>query len=631
MVDYIWIVIALPLAGAVFLHFFGSRLREPLPGVIATSTIGLGFIYALIATADFFAGTGEAETVHLFDWIAPLGANAELLWDPLSAIMTLTVTGVGALIHLYSIGYMHGDARYGRFFTYLNFFAASMLILVLADNFGLLFVGWELVGLSSYLLISFWFHKPSAAAAGKKAFVVNRIGDVGFLIGLMLILAEFSTLTYGTVLEEPARVITTGMATAITLMLVLGAAGKSAQIPLYFWLPDAMEGPTPVSALIHAATMVTAGVYMVARTAALFELASFSAAAVATIGAFTALFAASIALKQRDIKRVLAYSTISQLGYMFLAVGTGAYVAGIFHLFTHAFFKALLFLGSGSVIHAMGGEQDIAKMGGLRKIMPVTHFTMAVGWLAIIGIPPLAGFWSKDEILAIAFGEGGWFTFLWVIGLITALLTAVYMTRWMYLTFWGEARWEDGVHPHESPAVMTAPLLALAVGSAGLGLLNTPWPFKPALEHFLEPSFEAIKMAHIPSGSTPWILAAVSILTAAAGAWFAYRKYQGADAFDIAPVMPRRTGVWRWVGNAYYVDDIIGNLIVLPGKLVAAWTAFVLDSEIIDGSVRAVGGGVRRIGGWLRPIQTGFTRNYAAVTFAGVVGLLLWFVTRGVG
>jgi NADH-quinone oxidoreductase subunit L len=631
MIDYIWIVIALPLAGAVFLHFFGSRLREPLPGVIATSTIGVGFIYALIATADFFSGTGEAETVYLFDWIVPLGANAELLWDPLSAIMTLTVTGVGALIHLYSIGYMHGDARYSRFFTYLNFFAASMLILVLADNFGLLFVGWELVGLSSYLLISFWFHKPSAAAAGKKAFVVNRIGDVGFLIGLMLILANFNTLTFGTVLEEPARYITAGTATAITLMLVLGAVGKSAQIPLYFWLPDAMEGPTPVSALIHAATMVTAGVYMVARTAALFELATFSAATVATIGAFTALFAATIALMQRDIKRVLAYSTISQLGYMFLAVGSGAYVAGVFHLFTHAFFKALLFLGSGSVIHAMGGEQDMAKMGGLRKIMPVTHFTMGVGWLAIIGIPPLAGFWSKDEILAIAFGEGGWFTFLWVIGLITALLTAVYMTRWMYLTFWGEARWDDGVHPHESPAVMTVPLLALAVGSAGFGLLNTPWPFKPAFEHFLEPSFEAIKMAHIPSGSTPWILAMVSILTAAAGAWFGYRKYQGTDAFDIAPVMPRRTGVWRWVGNAYYVDDIIGNLVVLPGKLVAAWTAFVLDSEIIDGSVRAVGGGVRRIGGWLRPIQTGFTRSYAVVTFAGVVGLLLWFVTRGVG
>jgi len=633
MVDYIWIVIALPLAGALFLQFFGQRLREPLPGVIATSTIGFGFVYALIAAADFFSGTGEAETIHLFDWIPTLGANAELLWDPLSAVMTLTVTGVGTLIHLYSIGYMHGDPRYGRFFTSLNFFAASMLILVLADNFGILFVGWELVGLSSYLLISFWFHKPSAAAAGKKAFIVNRIGDVGFLIGLMLILANFNTLTYGTVLENPARFVTAGTATAITLMLLLGAAGKSAQIPLYFWLPDAMEGPTPVSAFIHAATMVTAGVYMVARTASLFELSGFSATTVATIGAFTALFAATIALTQRDIKRVLAFSTISQLGYMFLAVGTGAYVAGIFHLFTHAFFKALLFLGSGSVIHALDGEQDMAKMGGLRKVMPVTHLTMVVGWLAIIGIPPLAGFWSKDEILALAFGAGGWFKFLWVLGIITALLTAVYMTRWMYLTFWGEARWEDGVHPHESPSVMTVPLVGLAVGSAVFGLLNTPFhgPFKPVFEHFLEPAFEAVEMAHLPSGSTPWMLAAVSIAAAAGGALFAYRRYQGAGAFDVAPVAVKRAGVWRWVTNGYYVDDIIGNLVVLPGKLVAAWTAFVLDSQIIDGSVRAIGGGVRRIIGWMRPIQTGFVRNYAAVTFAGVVGLLVWFVSRGVG
>ncbi len=631
MVDYIWIVIALPLAGAVFLHFFGSRLPEPVPGVVASATIGLGFVYALIATGDFITGTGEAETVHLFDWIPALGANAQLLWDPLSAIMTLTVTGVGSLIHLYSIGYMHGDPRYGRFFTNLNFFAASMLILVLADNFGLLFVGWELVGLSSYLLISFWFQKPSAAAAGKKAFIVNRVGDVGFLVGLMLILAHFNTLTYGTVLEEPARVITAGTATAITLLLLLGAAGKSAQIPLYFWLPDAMEGPTPVSALIHAATMVTAGVYMVARAASLFELSGFSAGTVATVGAFTALFAATIALMQRDIKRVLAYSTISQLGYMFLAVGTGAYVAGIFHLFTHAFFKALLFLGSGSVIHALDGEQDMAKMGGLRKLMPVTHLTMVVGWLAIIGIPPLAGFWSKDEILALAFGAGGWYTFLWVIGIITALVTAVYMTRWMYLTFWGEPRWADGVHPHESPAIMTLPLLGLGVGSAVLGLLNTPWPFKPAFEHYLEPSFEAIEMAHLPSGATPWVLAAVSIVAAAAGALFAFGRYRGADAFDAAPLAARRTGVWRWVGNGYYVDDIIGNLLVLPSKLVAAWTAFVLDSEVIDGSVRAIGGGVRRVSGWLRPIQTGFVRSYAAVTFAGVVALLVWFVSRGAG
>ncbi len=634
MVDYIWIIIALPLTGAVFLHFFGTRMGEPAAGAVASATIGLSFLYALAAAADFFTGSGEAEAVHLFDWIPALGANAQLLWDPLSAVMTLTVTGVGTLIHVYSIGYMHGDPRYGRFFTNLNFFAASMLILVLADNFGLLFVGWELVGLSSYMLISFWFTRPSAAAAGKKAFIVNRVGDVGFLVGLMLILANFNTLTYGAVLENPARFVTAGTATAITLLLLLGAVGKSAQIPLFFWLPDAMEGPTPVSALIHAATMVTAGVYMVARTASLFELSSFSAGTVATIGAFTALFAATIALTQRDIKRVLAYSTISQLGYMFLAVGSGAYIAGIFHLVTHAFFKALLFLGSGSVIHALNDEQDMAKMGGLRKVMPVTHATMVVGWLAIIGIPPLAGFWSKDEILAIAFGEGGWFTFLWVIGLITALLTAVYMTRWMYLTFWGESRWEDGVEPHESPPIMTVPLIGLAVGGAFFGLLNTPFrgPLRPAFEHFLEPSFEGvIAMAHIPSGATPWNLATISVVAAALGALFAYRRYRGARAYEIPPFASKRTGVWRWVGAGYYVDDIIGNLLVLPGKLVAAWTAFVFDNEVIDGSVRAVGGGVRRIGGWLRPLQTGFVRSYAAVTFAGVVGLLVWFVARGVG
>ncbi|MGI9611015.1 MAG: NADH-quinone oxidoreductase subunit L, partial [Acidimicrobiia bacterium] len=386
-----------------------------------------------------------------------------------------------------------------------------------------------------------------------------------------------------------------------------------------------------VSALIHAATMVTAGVYMVARTASLFELANFSSATVATVGAVTALLAATIALMQRDIKRVLAYSTISQLGYMFLAVGSGAYVAGIFHLFTHAFFKALLFLGSGSVIHAMNDEQDMGKMGGLRKVMPVTHATMFVGWLAIIGIPPLAGFWSKDEILAIAFGEGGWFTFLWVIGIITAILTAIYMTRWMSLTFWGKPRWDEGLHPHESPALMTIPLVGLAVGSAFFGLLNTPFhgPLKPAFEHFLEPSFEAIEMAHIPSGATPWILAAISVAGAVMGALFAWRRYQGEA--DTPPLAAQRTGLWRWVSNGYYVDDIIGNLLVLPGKLVAAWTAFVFDNEVIDGSVRAVGGGVRRIGGWLKPLQTGFVRNYAAVTFAGAVGLMVWFVSRGVG
>jgi NADH-quinone oxidoreductase subunit L len=541
--------------------------------------------------------------------------------------MTLTITGVGTLIHLYSIGYMHGDPRYGRYFAALNFFAASMLILVLADNFGLLFVGWELVGLSSYLLISFWFQKPEAAAAGKKAFIVNRLGDFGFLIGLMLILSNFHSLTYDRVLQNPA--ISSGMATAITLLLLLGAAGKSAQIPLFFWLPDAMEGPTPVSALIHAATMVTAGVYLVARTAPLFELAEFSAGLVATVGAMTALFAASIALMQRDIKRVLAYSTISQLGYMFLAVGSGAYVAGIFHLFTHAFFKALLFLGAGSVIHALNGEQDMAKMGGLRRLLPITHLTMVVGWLAIIGMPPLAGFWSTDEILAVAFGEGGWFAFLWVIGIVTSLLTAVYMTRWMMLTFWGAPRWSEETQPHESPRVMTVPLIGLAAGSLVVGLLNTP--FRPGLEHLLEPAFKGVAMAHLPSGATPWFLAVASVAVAVLGTYYALARYRGAETWDRSLIADRLTGLWRWVRNGYYVDDIIGTLVVLPSKLGAAWTAFVFDTGIIDGSVRGIGGAVRRVGAWLRPLQTGFVRNYALVTFAGTVGMLLWFVSRGVG
>ena len=387
MVDLIWLVIALPLAGYALLQVFGKRIGEPAAGYVASGLVAAAFVIAAIASIDAFAGELEPTHIFLFSWIPSLGLDAALLWDPLSVMMTLMVTGVGFLIHVYAIGYMHGDPRFGRFFTYLNLFVASMLILVLADSFGVLFVGWELVGLSSYLLISFWFEKPSAAAAGKKAFVVNRIGDFGFLIALMLIFSSFGTLAFEAVFEEASEVLTTGMATAITLLLLVGAAGKSAQIPLYVWLPDAMEGPTPVSALIHAATMVTAGVYVVARSGALFELAPVSGAVVATVGAVTALYAATIAVGQRDIKRVLAYSTISQLGYMFLGVGVAAYVAGIFHLLTHAFFKALLFLGAGSVIHAMHDEQDMWKMGGLRKHMPVTFATMAVAWLAISGIP----------------------------------------------------------------------------------------------------------------------------------------------------------------------------------------------------------------------------------------------------
>ncbi len=474
MVSAIWLVIALPLAGAVFLLAFGKRIGEPWSGWIASATMGAAFLVGLSAAAGFVDGSLQSETVELFEWIPGLGVNASILWDPLSATMVLVVTGVGALIHIYSIGYMHGDPGYGRYFAYLNLFAASMLVLVLADNYGFLFLGWELVGLCSYLLISFWFEKPSAAAAGKKAFVVNRIGDFGFIIAMMIMFATFGTLSYVTVFTEAPILLTEGTATAITVLLLVGAAGKSAQLPLYVWLPDAMEGPTPVSALIHAATMVTAGVYLVARSGALFQLAPFSAGTVATVGALTAVFAAVIAIGQKDIKRVLAYSTISQLGYMFMGVGAGAYVAGVFHLMTHAFFKALLFMGAGSVIHAMRGEQNMEKMGGLRKAMPWTFITMVIAWLAIIGIPPFAGFWSKDEILAFTFEKGGGFLALWVIGLITAGLTAFYMSRMMFLTFWGKRRWAEGEDPHESPATMVVPLVALAGLTVVGGLINTP-------------------------------------------------------------------------------------------------------------------------------------------------------------
>jgi NADH-quinone oxidoreductase subunit L len=619
----IWLVIALPMIGAVSLIFFGKRIGEPGAGYLATATVGVSFFIAAIAAADFFAGGADGEHIRLFEWMPGLGVDAALLWDPLSAVMTLVVTGVGSLIHLYSIGYMHGDPRFGRFFAYLNLFIMSMLILVLGDNFAILFVGWELVGLSSYLLISFWFEKPSAAAAGKKAFVVNRIGDFGFLIALMLIFASFGTLSFGTVFEEAATTLTTGMATAITLLLLVGAAGKSAQLPLYVWLPDAMEGPTPVSALIHAATMVTAGVYMVARAGALYELAPTSAAVVAIVGATTALFAATIAIGQRDIKRVLAYSTISQLGYMFLGVGVAAYVGGVFHLMTHAFFKALLFLGAGSVIHGLAGEQDMAKMGGLRKAMPITFGTMAVAWLAISGIPPFAGFWSKDEILAITFNQGGTFIALWAVGILTAGLTAFYMSRMMFLTFWGEPRWDEDVHPHESPPTMILPLAALGGLAVVGGLVNTP--FKLTFEHFLEPSFEGVELAHLPETGTQFILAAISVAVAITGIVVAYRRYVTAGQ------AVEEGGIWDTLLAGYRVDDLYGATIVLPGKRLANVSAFSADAKVVDGAVNGVGAAVKLLAERLRPIQTGLVRNYGVGILVGVVGLVLFILATGGG
>ena len=523
---------------------------------------------------------------------------------------------------------MHGDPRFARFFTYLNLFIASMLILVLAGNFALLFVGWELVGLCSYLLISFWRERPSAAAAGKKAFVVNRIGDFGFIVALMLIFASFGSLSYSQVLHEPGQVIGATTATAIGLLLLVGAAGKSAQLPLYVWLPDAMEGPTPVSALIHAATMVTAGVYMVARTGALYGLSDVAGGVVATVGALTALVAATIAIAQRDIKRVLAYSTISQLGYMFMAVGVAGHVAGLFHLATHAVFKALLFLGAGSVIHAMSGEQDMERMGGLRARMPVTHVTMLVATLSIAGIPPLAGFWSKDEILAVLFAKGGYYLALWAVGLLTALLTAFYMARQYFLVFDGEARWEDGVEPHESPRVMTAPLLLLGALTLIVGFVNTPFRF--AFEHFLEPAFEGVYLAHGPdNGFLLTALALVSVAAGAVGIAIAYLLYRHAsdEARDRMLGWVRRP-LMAWE-NGYWVDDVYGNLIVKPGLRMATWSAAVVDQRIIDGLVNGVGGAVRRLGDRLRPVQSGFVRSYGALLAAGAVAVTAWMVVRG--
>ena len=625
-VDNLWVIIALPALGAVFLHFFGRRIGEPVAGWIASAMIGSSFVIGLIAAVPFIQGGAHPETVYLFDWIPGLGATAELLWDPLSALMVLVVSGVGTLIHIYSIGYMHGDERFARFFTYMNLFAMSMLTLVLANNFAVLFLGWELVGLCSYLLISFWFTRPSAAAAGKKAFIVNRIGDFGFMIALMLVFTTFGTLSYSEVLHDPGELLGAGTATAIGLLFLVGAAGKSAQIPLYVWLPDAMEGPTPVSALIHAATMVTAGVYVVARTSPIYALSDTASVAVATIGALTALLAATIAIAQKDIKRVLAYSTISQLGYMFIGVGSAAYVAGVFHLMTHAFFKALLFLGAGSVIHAMADEQNMNKMGGLFKHMKITGWTMGIATLAIAGIPPLAGFWSKDEILGSAFEKGGFYYVLWAIGLVTAMITAFYMARMFILTFLGKPRWDEGVHPHESPLSMTVPLMVLAGLSVVGGLINTP--FRLGLEHFLEPAFEGVKLTHAPEGALLWILAAVSVLAGIIGISIAAALYLGPeDRRERLLAKVRRP--WFAMENAYWVDQMYGRMIVLPGKKASNWAAFSFDTKLVDGIANGVGVLVQRVSTALRPLQTGLVRNYALILAAGVVGLVIWFLSSG--
>jgi len=634
----LWLVPALPLAAVLLNLLFGDRLGRRGVGWLACGAVGLSFAWSVLSVLRLAALPAAQRVVedYAYTWmrVGDLRVDVSFLLDPLSAVMILVVTGVGFLIHVYSTGYMAHDPDFRRFFLYMNLFMFAMLTLVLADNFLLMFVGWEGVGLCSYLLIGFWYTRPAAAAAGKKAFIVNRIGDFGFLLAMFALFAATGTLQFHRMFALAPLLLPAGglLITAATLMLFLGATGKSAQLPLHVWLPDAMEGPTPVSALIHAATMVTAGVYLVARTHVLFQLAPVSLEVVAWVGAATALFAATIGLAQNDIKRVLAYSTVSQLGYMFMACGVGAFSAGIFHLMTHAFFKALLFLGAGSVIHALSDEQDLRRMGGLAPRLPWTHGTMLTATLAIAGIPPFAGFFSKDEILSSAFTSGH--VAIWVMGLAGALLTAFYMFRLYVLTFRGPSRLspEAGHHLHESPPAMIAPLFVLAVLSVVGGLVGPPLvegghPFA----RWLAPVFAsgahegARAAAHEVSAATEWVLILLSVAVAAAGIAFAFRAYLWSP--QVATRLRERLGgVYRTLANKYWVDELYESTAVraVYGTAQACWRFW--DTKVVDGIVNGVGVTLEGVSAVLRLLQTGFVGTYALLFTLGVVALLLHFL-----
>jgi NADH-quinone oxidoreductase subunit L len=657
-VDLIWLAPALALLGFVL---NGALALWRPTAKAAVSVIGVGVLagaFAVgVAVVSAFAGLGAEAPVVFRYWtwmpVGTLQVDAALQVDQLSAVMLLVVTGVGSLIHLFSVGYMKDDPGYARYFAYLNLFIFFMLVLVLGANFPVMFVGWEGVGLCSYLLIGFWFNEKVNADAGKKAFIVNRIGDFGFLVAMFIIFWATGSLDFGDVFARAPMLLAAGggAVTAITLFLFLGCTGKSAQIPLYTWLPDAMQGPTPVSALIHAATMVTAGVYLVARCNVLFALAPISGAVVAGVGALTALFAATIALKQWDIKRVLAYSTISQLGYMFVGVGTGAMAAGIFHLVTHAFFKALLFLGSGSVIYAMHhayhathsheDAQDMRNMGGLRRHLPWTAGLMWIATLAIAGVPPLSGFFSKDEILAAAFARGtvqpAWYLF-WGLGLAAALLTAFYMTRLMLYTFHGPNRTgaEAQTHLHEAPWLMTGPLVVLGALSAAGGLLNVPelWRGSARLHHWLEPVTRT-GAALLPeaqlSHATEWTLVAIAVAVAVTGIVGAWRLLKP-EALVPARAAPAERGVAKLLRNKWYVDELYDFFIVQPLVWVSRevlWKG--VDQRIVDGAgVNGAARGARALGWVGSRLQTGQVGLYVTLFVVGVLAIL-WRVTAGGG
>jgi NADH-quinone oxidoreductase subunit L len=654
LLDHLWIIPALPLLGAALNGLFGRRWPKRTVDSVAVGSSGLAFLAVLEVIREFSRLPADQIpwTRSYFDWIVAGDFHAAfaLQVDQLTVVMLLVVTGVGWLIHIYSTGYMAHEGGYTRFFACMNLFLFFMLVLVMAANFVVMFVGWEGVGLCSYLLIGFYYLKKSASDAGKKAFIVNRIGDFGFMLGMFLIFRTFGSLDMQTVFGAAALMApewSGGVITAIALLLFLGAIGKSAQVPLYVWLPDAMEGPTPVSALIHAATMVTAGVYMVARSHVLYEHAPLAMMVVAIVGAITALYSATIGLVQTDIKKVLAYSTVSQLGYMFLACGVGAFSAGIFHLMTHAFFKGLLFLAAGSVIHALGGEQDMRRMGGLRKRIPWTYWTMLVATLAIAGAPGFSGFFSKDAILeAAAAGQYGNLIFH-ILGLLTAGLTAFYMFRLLFLTFFGNSRFdEQQVHVHESPRSMLIPLAALAVLSLAGGWVAAPayWGGTDRFEKFLNPVFVAGEKKSATALSGPFwdvfgkamsesraevalVFAGIAVLVALIGFliawWFYIRRPQTPERLAQSFAAP-----YKLLLNKYYVDELYDAVIVNPLKWLSTrvlWRA--VDDGVIDATVNGVAREAQRIGGRARQVQSGNTRSYAAWVIVGAVlfiAILLW-------
>jgi len=635
ILENLWIIPLLPLLGSAINGLFGAKWSKPVVNSIALGSTGVSFLCAVEAVREFLAGGSQPFRKEFFDWIVAgsFRAGFDLQLDQLTVVMLLVVTGVGFLIHIYSTGYMAHEGGYYRFFSYLNLFMFFMLILVLAANYVLLFVGWEGVGLCSYLLIGFYFLRKSAADAGKKAFIVNRIGDFGFMLGMFLLFRTFHSLDFATVFDAASKPEVAvepmgqfGILTVACLLLFVGAIGKSAQLPLYVWLPDAMEGPTPVSALIHAATMVTAGVYMVARSHVLFTHAPTAMYVVAIVGCATAFFAATIGLVQSDIKKVLAYSTVSQLGYMFLACGVGAFGAGIFHLMTHAFFKALLFLSAGSVIHAMGGEQDMWNMGGLSKKIKVTFVCMLFGTIAIAGFPPFAAFFSKDAILFAAYNYENGGKVLYGVGLLAAVLTSFYMFRLIWLTFFGEKRYDEHhVHVHESPGSMTGPLMILAFLSLTGGWFALPALFgwKDYFAEFLSPVFGAGEAGGGEAAqSLEHILSIVAVVAATAGLLVAWQMY--------SKNVKRGTseGVHKLLYNKYYVDELYAAAVVRPLVWLSTNVLWkVVDAGMIDGTVNGVADGAAAVGDTVRHTQSGNTRSYAVWVVVGaivVLGIVFW-------